>query len=593
MARVPTYTNQRELPAGPNQMPSVRMTAAVTAQDLNAQRRVPNEDANRDLSSAARSFSDAISTIELRRDQAQVMVVESEAKKAFAQKQLEWKQRTGINADGLTGEATKWIDEEMAKYEGQLSNPRQKNAFAKIANNLRLQTAVGVSEHEATENRKATVEAARSTIALSAELAAQNPSSPLALEGARNDIIARTALIARTSGLGKEEHAVLELSHLSTLHDGVVSALITGKNTAGARTYFDEKSKAGELNESTRARLAKVFEASDKAEKAQAFADRVIDVEGLTENEATKKAQTELKGDEEKDAIAEITTRFARQRAASQREQAVADDEGWAQFNRGGTFSSIDPAVVARMDPKSVRAIKAEQLSRANAQSNLAWTTEQRAASRANRSHVEAERARTEEQRNLAAKGGDLSVDILDRSVSDPKWFASIDLRKEKANMTDTQYQQLASHQRAVRAEIQKAPKDSDATKLDIVTSGQQVKDVVTKLGIKDKAEAAQFELTVNDAIYREQVTTGKKLDQAGRQKIIDRYVVESITDKGMLWDSTKRAYEVKPEEAHKAARQQGVPDAMVQQISAALTRANMPVTSESILKYYDKVKPK
>ncbi len=586
MARVPTYTTQRELPSGPNALPSTRMTAAVTAGSLNAQQYVPNEDANRNLSNATKSLSDAISTIDLRRDQAQVMVVESEIKKAFAQKQLEWKQKTGVNAFGVTGEATKWMDEQRVAYEGKLANPRQQTAFSKIYDSLRLQSEISVSEHEAVENRKATVEAAKSTIQVSAELAAQNPTSKEALLGARQDVIERTALIARTTGLDKASHAALELTHLSKLHDGVVSALISSKNTKAAHAYYDEAVGNHELNESTKTRLAKVFEASDKAEKAQSFADQVIDVEELSESEAIKKAQSELSGEEEKDAIAEITSRFARQRTAQQREQATADEEGWSQFNETGLFSAIDPAVVARMDPKTVAAIKDKQRARAQSDETLAYTREQRANAKDNRQYTLAERDRVAKERELNQQGGLLAADVLDKAVDDPAWFASVDLRKDEKNFTPAQYAMMTSHQRQVRAELKKAGAGADLSKLDITTAAQDVKVAADKMKL-DKAERANWQLAANDALNREALSKGRKLTQAERQVVLDRLSVETVTDVGYIYNSTSKAYQVTPEQAGKAARQMGVPDTEVQKITQALQRRNIPVTSEAIAKLY------
>lgn len=585
MARVPTYTTRRELPSGPNGLPSVRMSAAPTAGDLNAQRDVPNAEANRDLSNATQSLSAAVSAIELRRDQAQVMVVESEVKKAFALKQQEWKQRTGVNAFGVTGEATKWMDEQLAAYDGKLANERQRTAFSKIYSNLRLQSEVAVSEHEAVENRKATVEAAKSSIEMSAELASQNPRSREALIGAREDVIQRTALIARTTGLDKASHAALELTHLSRLHDGVVSALVGQKDTKAARAYYDEAVKEGELNESTKARLAKVFEVADKAEKAQAFADSAIN-EGLSESDALKRAESELSGEDEKEAKAEIIARFAQQRAAQQREQAVADEQGWDQFNRSGRFSDIDPAVVARMDPKTVAAIKDKQLNRAKEQESLAYTRQQRKNAEADRDYTLGERERVARERVLNRTGGQLAADILDRAGMDPTWFAGIDLRKDESSFTPQQYAQLTAHQRQVRAELQKAGGAIDPTKLDVVTAAQQVADVGARLKL-DKAERANFELAANDALNREQLSKGRKLTQAERQAVLDRMVVETVTDVGWIRDSKALAYQVKPEQAAKVARQQGVPDTEIQKIIPALQRRNIPVTAESILKLY------
>ena len=161
---VPTYTGTRELPASPNQLPSVRMTAAPTADQLGANQRAPVDYIGKGL----RDASDEAVRIQIERqareDADMVFRAETMARDRIRKQTADWSARRGVQSWGVTDEADRWYDDNLSDIREGL-NERQRRAFDQSVARMRGATLDRLSVHEATERRASLDESASAAAA--------------------------------------------------------------------------------------------------------------------------------------------------------------------------------------------------------------------------------------------------------------------------------------------------------------------------------------------------------------------------------------------------------------------------------------------
>ena len=142
-------------------------------------------------------------------------------------------------------------------------------------------------------------------------------------------------------------------------------------------------------------------------------------------------------------------------------------------------------------------------------------------------------------------------------------------------------YWELGTFWHEVQTGLRKAaallPKGSKLSSVGVDTWGCDHV-LLNDAGIKDDKKEARFFSMLQSAIDTQLVATGKKnLTQAEIKDLANGLLVRTVTDKGVLWDSSERAYNVT------------VPDGERAKIVAALQANNLPVTEYQILRQYTK----
>lgn len=542
------------------------MTAAPTARDLGAGAGIANEQANADLSGGLRDFAETMRHIEYRADERQVMIADSEAKKLLSGKLLEYRQRQGINADGVTKEAETWLSEVEPKITETLTNPRQREAFNRRWTQLKTSAVVQASEHEAIEGRKATVDAAKASIAGSVEWAAANPRDVDVRQASYLQIRENAATMARAAGLDKTGAAVEELKYLSIYHDKVASALLV-KSPTEAAEYV--KAHSMEMNADTRERLGQVVKVASAIEKAQGFGDEV-EAAGMTEADAIKKARERFSGDDEVRAVAEVKTRFAEKAVAINRVQTEAADEAYGIYSKTNNPNSIPAAVVARMDPKA-------WLSLQKMHSESLYTATARATANEQRALAGDQRKMLAEDRAIKRSQDKAFNAIHEQAMTDPLAFVRRDLR--------TDFPDLAPEQREHLAKLKKAMNGPEPAKLNAMTTIQMIDSTADALKYKDEDKAA-FRVAAGTAMYAEQVRLGRDLSQDEMTKVLDRMTIQTRRE-GLIWDTTAPMFELTPQQ-RAAATVSGVPMAQAEVIIRQLQARGLKADADAVKRVYD-----
>jgi hypothetical protein len=195
-------------------------------------------------------------------------------------------------------------------------------------------------------------------------------------------------------------------------------------------------------------------------------------------------------------------------------------------------------------------------------------------------------------QRRLEAEGKAVKTDFgtwdkVNRMVTDdPKAFVAFDLGRLADKISRGDLQQFADLQRKLRTSDDKPLKEA-------VNLAQQIDVVVDSLrlnGTANDEKRAQLRKSINDALIAEQQgrKKGEELTYEERQKVIDRQIMK-VTVPGFIWDTTKRAYELKPGEAEKAKIV--VPDDDRKLIIQALKAKGRPTDEQAIVELYRRQK--
>lgn len=128
------------------------------------------------------------------------------------------------------------------------------------------------------------------------------------------------------------------------------------------------------------------------------------------------------------------------------------------------------------------------------------------------------------------------------------KDFAQTDLYSQYRNkMGDSEFKELVNIQTAMRNG--KSPKELDGYR----TNQQIVNDSLIQAGYdtganaskSQKASVAGFKRNVDEQVAELEKRNGKKATNAEIQNISDSLLVKTVTDKGFIWDTTKRAFEL------------------------------------------------
>lgn len=153
---------------------------------------------------------------------------------------------------------------------------------------------------------------------------------------------------------------------------------------------------------------------------------------------------------------------------------------------------------------------------------------------------------------------------------------------KYRASMADAEFKELVNLQTSLRNGDKKAERELDgylSTK-DIVDGALRAADIdpSPKEGSKDADKANRFRLQVNTELKRIEAETGKKPTSDDEVKIVSKLLTKVVTDKGWLWDTKKKAFEVDLED---------IPRDKMKGLEDTLRKNKVPVTDENVLRLY------
>lgn len=176
--------------------------------------------------------------LEDERDTRRVMESETALRSDWLAVDRGMRERAGVAAEGATRETEEWLGKKRAELDGALDNDRQRKAFARVYDQVRIGAVDGVSRHEAGQLRQATDQSIDASIKSSIDSAAADADRPGAVDQAVTAIEERVKARAKLRGYGDDLIAAERAKHLTDLHLTILEPRID-QDPAGARAYYE------------------------------------------------------------------------------------------------------------------------------------------------------------------------------------------------------------------------------------------------------------------------------------------------------------------------------------------------------------------
>lgn len=573
MPRVPQYRSQTS-PIGANQLPSVRQTAAPTADQLGGSATVHDNGLGRGLMQAGNAAMQIAAAEAEHRALQEVIAADTLASQALNKYVTDARTKQGANVWGIGERAGADVDGILVKAREGLTSDFAREQFDARMAQRRVSAVGSVYQHEQTESQRYSAASLKASTVTAIQDAATNYADPAALADARKRLEKGLAGEAAYEGWPPEVAAVTRLERLSMMHTGVVQAMIANGSTQAAAQYLE---KAGaELTADHRNRLTASLRTTKDTESAQSFADNVM-AAGLSEADAIAKARKELSGDAEVRAVQEIKMRHAEMTQARERQQKSAADAAWSIVGRSMNMHMNDvPATVLQaMDGKDIMNMRTAIDNRLYQLAQRSAAHETRAAAAEARAEREAARLETAEAK---AKGNAAYVSLVAEAANDPTAFVQRNLELDAADVaaaSPSQFAGLMRMQQRVKAGAPQGERNS-------VTSA-----ALKELGVKSGSTAATEFITAANEAFDQFEQANKRPPNAKELQVITDGLITKGTVPGMLWGSNEtRAYK-----AGSKPFTPTVPDADKAAITEAFKRRGVTPTDDQILQAFKAAK--
>lgn len=523
---VPKYTSQRELPAAPNQLPSVRQTAAPSAAQLGGNARVPTDYVGAGMKSAGNDLMKVGLEMQAREDADMIFRAETVLKERLREKDAEWSERRGVQSWNVAKDAGAWWDTEAVKVAEGL-NERQRIAFDQTLGRLRSASLDRVTRFEAEQRRASLDESAQANIVSTVNFAIANADNPEAIRDARKDIERAVNVRAGLNGWTDARRGMEMTSKLTLLHDQMLDSLID-RDPAAAERYLEAHRE--EIEPAQRKKITDKVNGASRLAKAQSFADDVM-ARGVTEAEAMAEARQKFSGEDERVAVNEVKVRHQEIRAARESAQKDALDKAYGEMGPTGTVASIKPSTWARLGGDQQRRLIEQDEARIARR-------EARIAARENREYRAEQRQLTVKERETFGNYSSISQQLVDDPGSVTQERIAEEVRDGK--LTHSQGNTLLNA--VLRTDVSK-DKVHTPTLLAVL---KPIADELRYTG-KNAAKRGVLQQAAEERILADQMVLGRPLKQDEMRAIVRDLTTEGYVENSFLWfdDDNVRRFEV------------------------------------------------
>ena len=494
MARVPTYDG-----------PQVQSTALQTPM----QGPIDASSGLRAAGQALGQVAGEIDKFQRREAETQANQVDSEITAGWLQWDAENRRKyQGQNVDQYQEEAAKWWDAAKSNY-GKDMSPLAQQAIGTTLGRKRTQAMGSVFGHVNAEKDKFADVQAEAAAQAQIEWSIDTGDTV----GGRARVLAIVGEKAQRKGWTTEMTQAENQRLLGTMHLAYVTALAEGNdkrspNAEAAKAYY-EKNK-GEIPGSVQARVEQVLKAEGDnqfaKQTAAGMAGKPLSEQLSAAAEITDPARREK-------TLTEIRSNHAMVKAAQQEREAAASDNAWQMVGQG---KRVPERVLSQMNGKE----------RVQLQDHLR------------------ERAKQAAEGTSVKTDWAAYIEAREKLFSDdPAVRASVNLQALTTKVAGPQLEQLLDI---------KTKRGNAGKAVEVATSEQQLNAFLGQMDLKGDTKA-QFQAAAYDRYNEHLKTKGKEPTFEERQAINDALAREVVTHKGMLWDTTKPAFQL-PKDRRDAA---------------------------------------
>lgn len=486
--------------------------------------------------------SDVAVRLQERQNADAVFKAEADLKDQYLQFEQGVRQRRGTQAWGVTNDASTWWDKNTQTISDNLQNDRQRNIFMHSASNLRSASLTSISQYENEQQHQSVEDSAKASITGSINIAAANPTDPAILAQSKSDVLKRIQVIAQVNGWTPERYVVEQGNALTDLHKQVIQSQID-TNPDAARAYFD--ANKSQINGMDRDVIDKEIRVGTIRQIGQQASETIM-AQGLPESQALSQARAKYTGEQQDEVVRRVKERYADIDMTRERAQNDAADAAWQQWSKTKSLSTVPTSTLNAMDGRMRDALEKEDAAHASgADIRTDWSK---------------------------------FYDLRQMAATAPNQFATTDIREFFPDLNPAQREQLIDLQNQVKGN----------NSSDVQTLNEQLSRAHELLNwsASDGQKKGQFDsaaLTAIDAAQK--ANGGKKLTFDDRQKVIDRMMVTGSYPGGN-WFSADRFYQASGTTKESQFTPK-VPEEDRAQIEAALTRKQIPITDNAVMRIY------
>lgn len=451
--------------------------------------------------------ADVVDRIDLRDAQAKAFDAEAKITSEWLQWDAQARQKyRGQNVDGYAQAAEEWWAKAAETY-GKELDPRARALVSESLAAKRLQAINSVGAFVNAEKERHADETYAADVVTTIQFGVTTGE----VASTAQQIREKAAVLGARKGWTTEQVQAEVLKNLSNLHLAYVTKLAES-NAEAAQAYYD--ANKAEVNFAHQARIEQVLKAEADNQFATQFAASVADKPlGDQLAEAAKIEDPERR---EKTLI-QIRNNHALVRQAEQERENAAADQAWQLFAQG---KRIPEAILSQMSGRERVQLQEAQRTRA----------ERLAAGRS---------VKTNPTR---------LAELLDMARDNPEEFKRQRLTALTEQIGLSDLEQLARLQRDMLA-----PDKEQAA----ITTLQAISIYTRDM---DKSTAALFQSEALNAIDRFQIEKKRPPTTEERRKILDDLVVEGTIERRFWFDTTKRRFEMTPEERARATFPRSTP---------------------------------
>lgn len=492
-------------------------------------------------------------------DQTAVLAAAGKASELETALTIRTKQRKGQDAFAAPDEVADEWTKATGDIEKSLTTDTQRQAFAQIKSSHWRELNAAVQTHVAAERQQYDAQVTDTYLASERNAAIENYADParvaLAVENqqaAITDHLNRIYNRQIPPGLLEQQKA----GAASATFVGVIDRMLANENDLQAKAYYDRVKD--QIQGEARTKIEQALEAGSARAESQRRADTI-----LARSKSLGDAMQEVRGIQDakvRDMTEDRVKRDFAERAADKR----ATDEARMQeatniIERTRDFTKIPPSMLVNLSIEERKSLRdyAEKLQDPYANINTDWPTYYML-------------------KSLASAEG-----TRDK-------FLTTNLLAYRSRLSNADFKSLIDTQASLRnGEVTHDAELGHYRTQEQVIRGSLVQAGVVGAGAKaDDPKIVAFTREFEAERSALEASTKRKTTTAEMQQIADRLLIQGVTDKGWLWDTTKRAFELMPGETL-TLRFKDVPAVAAAQIRAQLKAHGLPGTDEQVLDVY------
>jgi hypothetical protein len=460
----------------------------------------------------------------------------------------------GTNALGVVDKTLEAFDKQSAEREAAAANDDQKNLIRSFAASYRSDLQNDLMKHAGKEGQALQEQVADSGIKAAQDEAILNANDPEKIAKNMIEVNAYAADKARRLGMDGTTTKLYIQTEVSKTHSAILERKLNNGDDLAASEYF--KANRDQFTGADASRLEKVLEEGSLRGESQRQTDAIMQA-GLgpaAALEETRKIQDpKLRDETQRRVKDEYANRdFVRRQNEEQRSISVAN-----LIDKTKSFDSIPAATVAGMS--------------------------------------DAERTRWRTYANNLASGKEVpenskdyyNLKLMAGNPETRNKFLQTNLLDYATSVKGTQLSELIKDQADARN-----GKGDALTKLDGFMSDAQIaSDALKNLRYKeDSEEGRTFRSRLDQITAEKSRALGRKLTNDEMRTEANNLAVNVVTDKGWLWNSSKPAFLLAPEDQIQDIDIKTIPRTERANIEAALKRAGKPANPANISALYGRM---